>query len=314
MMNRVKLQDIRSGLEFMEDSIMLALVKRSRYPLNEGIYQPEGSSFFELYLAKREQLDNEMGRYDDRREHSFFPTDGHVVPVLRGHKRDLDPVKTNRNSDILKMYMQELRTFCQEGDDSAEYGTCAEADIDVLHEISRRVHLGEFVAEAKWQSDAKRLLPLLSAGETTRLTEALRDRGVERTVADRIREKAGTYGLNPDSLVRFYVDRIIPLTIEVEVEYLARNKGRNGADSAEPGYLFEERAKQRAQKFSAAYPQADMKLVDDVAVESVRADDAVVAGRITFDEYKEYCNALDVVLSRGQARGMILKVSGWTKS
>lgn len=312
MAQTMRLTEIRSSLEFMEDSIMLALLRRSRYPLNERIYTPKGveiagfeGSFVERYLLEREKTDNVMGRYTDRREHSFFPMEGDVVPLLRGQAQGLDPVRTNRNADILEMYVRELPTFCKPGEDRSEFGTSAEMDIDVLHEISKRVHLGEFVAEAKWRADVATLFPLVHAQDAARLTAALRDRAVEQKVSDRVRTKAEGYRLNPDAIVAFYVNHIIPLTINVEVEYLQRNKGRDAVDPAQAGVLFEKKVELRVAKLLEAHPYASHSLVQDVAVEAIKSDDAVIRGNITLDEHGKYNGILIQVLKRDEVKGKI---------
>lgn len=312
MAQAMRLLQIRSSLEFMEDEIMLALLRRSRHPLNKRIYTPGGvdipgfgGSFLEKYLLEREKTDNSMGRYTDRREHSFFPMEGDVVPVLRGQAQALDPIRTNRNADILETYVRELPTFCQPEDDRSRLGTAAERDIDVLHEISQRVHLGEFVAEAKWRDDVAILFPLVHAHDVTRLTEALRDRSVEQKVSDRVRTKAAGYKLNPDAIVDFYVNHIIPLTIDVEVEYLQRNKGRVAVDPAEAGVLFEKRVELGVARLLKAHPYASRSLVEDVAVEAIKSDDAVIRGNITLDEHEKYNGMLMQVLKRDEVRGKL---------
>ena len=59
----------------------------------------------------------------------------------------------NINPQILQAYLDHVvpRT-CSDGDD-AQHGSSALADIAVLQALSRRVHYGKFVAEAKAQKD-----------------------------------------------------------------------------------------------------------------------------------------------------------------
>ena len=42
--------------------------------------------------------------------------------------------------------------ICEDADDKREYGSTANCDLNALQAISKRIHYGKFVAEAKFQA------------------------------------------------------------------------------------------------------------------------------------------------------------------
>ena len=91
---------------------------------------------------------------------------------------------------------------------------------------------GKFVAEAKFQKEPERFAKLIKAEDRQGIDEAITNAAVEQKVLERLRLKAKTYGTDPDlaadgvskvnadAVVAMYKDWVIPLTKEVEVEYL----------------------------------------------------------------------------------------------
>jgi len=45
-----------------------------------------------------------------------------------------------------------LPMICEDADDKREYGSTANCDLNALQAISKRIHYGKFVAEAKFQA------------------------------------------------------------------------------------------------------------------------------------------------------------------
>lgn len=91
-------------------------------------------------------------RYTSPEEHSFFP--GHlpdpVLPPLR-YPRLLAPNTVDVNAHILSRYISEIvPAVCKPGDDE-QHGSSVLCDITALQAISKRIHLGKFVAETKFQ-------------------------------------------------------------------------------------------------------------------------------------------------------------------
>jgi chorismate mutase len=101
-----------------------------------------------------------------------------------------------------------------------------------LQALSRRIHFGKFVAESKFQTETERYTELIKKGDREGIGAAITNMAVEKKVLERLRLKARTYGTDPsiggegpgkinvDAVVTMYKDFVIPLTKEVEVEYL----------------------------------------------------------------------------------------------
>lgn len=93
-----------------------------------------------------------MRRYTSPEEHAFFP--GHlpdpVLPPLT-YPRLLAPNSVDVNPQVLSRYINEIvPALCKPGDDE-QHGSSALCDITALQAISKRIHLGKFVAETKFQ-------------------------------------------------------------------------------------------------------------------------------------------------------------------
>ncbi|KAJ1672458.1 chorismate mutase aro7, partial [Spiromyces aspiralis] len=145
-----------------------------------------------------------------------------------------------------------IPALCEPGDDS-NYGSTATRDIECLQALSRRIHYGKFVAESKFQDQKynSKYIELIKAGDRNGILETLTNKQVEQKLLDRLRLKVTVYGQDlskkdvdlhggvcsndsatkpkavPDNLrvdtslvVDLYEKYIIPLTKEVEVEYL----------------------------------------------------------------------------------------------
>jgi len=118
------------------------------------------------------------------------------------------------------------------GETEENYGSAATADINCLQALSRRIHFGKFVAESKFQTETERFTKLIKAGDREGIGAAITNEAVELKVLERLGLKARTYGTDPsigaeaptkinaDAVVKMYKNFVIPLTKEVEVEYL----------------------------------------------------------------------------------------------
>ena len=233
MKEAVSLPELRAKLVRMEDAIVLGLARRQEYRRNDAIYREGGikikgfsGSFLDYLLRGREELDRTAGRYDDPREIPFSEPGSRKRIVQRVmEKQEISPLRMNKNPEIMQSYIQMIKGLCREGDDG-EYGSSAIIDIGNLQEISSRVHLGAFVAEAKWRMDSS-LRGLIERGEKERLKEALRDRKIEEGILERVEGKGRRYGLAHGIASSLYAEGIIPLTIEVEVGYLIGKIGNS---------------------------------------------------------------------------------------
>ncbi|KAJ3758616.1 chorismate mutase [Lentinula raphanica] len=141
----------------------------------------------------------------------------------------------------------------EEYEDDGNYGSAATIDVEVLQAISKRVHYGKFVSESKFLENPAAFIPHILKPNRSKLDELITKPEVERKLLVRLRAKAATYaqdldldhfsnginngevkgngvnghGLNGnsakievDGVVDLYESYIIPLTKEVEVDYL----------------------------------------------------------------------------------------------
>lgn len=247
------LDGIRNDLIRQEETIIFGLIERSQYAHNKKVYTTGGfplfakqsgnHSFMEYFLLETEKLHAMCSRYQCPDENPFFP-DKLPVPVLApvSWPQVLAPNTVNVNSRIMTLYLEKVvpRVCGGEGTDDEQYGSTAVCDINVLQAISKRVHFGKFVAEAKFQAETEKYKKLIAARDSAGIMEALTNRVVEERLLRRVRHKAQTYGseiedegrcedatlkVEPDVIVEIYRDILIPLTKEVEVDYLLRRCG-----------------------------------------------------------------------------------------
>lgn len=99
--------------------------------------------------------------------------------------------------------------------------------------MSRRIHFGKFVAEAKFQSDIPLYTKLIKSKDVEGIMKNITNSAVEEKILERLTKKAEVYGVDPTNesgerritpeyLVKIYKEIVIPITKEVEVEYLLR--------------------------------------------------------------------------------------------
>ncbi|KAG0163171.1 chorismate mutase aro7 [Apophysomyces sp. BC1034] len=240
------LDKLRSTLVRLEDTIIFALIERAQFASNKCIYssgslQFQGAtgerSFLEYFLWETEKVHAKVRRYTSPDEYAFTsPLPEPILPSI-DYRQFLFPNDININDDIMKMYINSIVPFiCQEGDDN-NYGSSATKDIECLQALSRRIHYGKFIAESKFRSSPEEYTCLAQANDREGIYELLTNRDVEKKLLDRLRRKALVYGQTFDqekegtsahlripvqAVVDLYEKWVIPLTKEVEVQYLIR--------------------------------------------------------------------------------------------
>jgi len=175
-----------------------------------------------------------------------------VLPPL-SFPKILYPNKVNANPSILSFYTRSIvpritrratlslaakkRASGIIGDDEYEddgnYGSAATLDVEVLQAISKRVHYGKFVSESKFVDHPSVFIPHIQNPNRPALEALITKPEVEKRLLIRLRKKAETYALgfvaegeassakiDVDGVVDLYESYIIPLTKEVEVDYL----------------------------------------------------------------------------------------------
>lgn len=232
----------------LEDTITFHLIERVQFALNKTIYTPGALSIpnselslLDWYLREQEKLQSLIRRFESPDEYPFFP-DAVGKPILSplNYPKVLYQNDVNVNDQIRRFYVDKfLPAVCPDfgredrGEREENYGSTATCDIACLQALSRRIHFGKFVAESKFRSEEEKFTRLIKAEDREAIGEAITNKAVEKTVLNRLRLKAQTYGTDPadanggsgtkinvDAVVSMYEDFVIPLTKVVEVEYL----------------------------------------------------------------------------------------------
>ena len=191
-------------------------------------------------LKEQERFQSLVRRYQSPDEYPFFP-EALQTPILHPihYPQILHPNEVNVNEKLKRSYVSHiLPTACAEfgrperGEAEENFGSAATCDVNCLQALSRRIHFGKFVAESKFQQETERFVALIRAADRKGIGAAITDEKVEQKVLERLRLKAKTYGTDPsisvggpvkidaDAVVTMYKDYVIPLTKEVEIEYL----------------------------------------------------------------------------------------------
>ncbi|KAJ8750077.1 hypothetical protein K2173_013992 [Erythroxylum novogranatense] len=245
----LKLENIRRSLIRQEDSIIYSLLERSQYCYNADTYDPDAftmdgfhGSLVEFILKESEKLHALAGRYKSPDEHPFFPEDlpEPLLPPLQ-YPKVLHPIadSININKKVWDMYFRELiPRLVKEGNDG-NCGSAAVCDTICLQALSKRIHYGKFVAEAKFRACPDAYEAAIRAQDSDRLMDLLTYPEVEDAIKERVEVKTKTFGMEvtlpvegdgvapaykirPSLVEDLYGEWIMPLTKEVQVAYLLR--------------------------------------------------------------------------------------------
>ena len=210
---------------------------------NSNLQLPAHLSLCDYILSETERVHSLVRRYQSPDEYPFFPQ-ALQRPVLQALKYPhiLHDNHVNVNATIRDRYIREVlpeacRKFDRQdrGESQENYGSTAVCDVACLQALSRRIHFGKFVAESKFRKETQRFVALVKAEDRSGIDAAITDATVEKKVLERLRLKAKTYGTDPsmtgtihageekinvEAVVKMYAQVVIPLTKEVEVEYL----------------------------------------------------------------------------------------------
>ncbi|KAG7445753.1 chorismate mutase [Guyanagaster necrorhizus] len=217
-------------------------------------------SWLEWFLKETETFHAKARRYTSPDEYPFssdLPEP--IIPPL-SFPQILYPNKINVNPSILSFYTRTIvpritrhATLLlaatkrakgivgdEEYEDDGNYGSAATIDIEVLQAISKRVHYGKFVSESKFLQDPAAFIPHILKPNRSALEALITKPEVERKLLIRLQKKAETYAqdfasdgtqlpngpvsgaskIDVAGVVELYESFIIPLTKEVEVDYL----------------------------------------------------------------------------------------------
>uniref|UniRef100_A0A7N1A199 Chorismate mutase n=1 Tax=Kalanchoe fedtschenkoi TaxID=63787 RepID=A0A7N1A199_KALFE len=238
------LDAIRNSLIRKEDTVIFSLLERAKYCYNEDTYDPEAfhtdgfnGSLVEFMVFNTEMLHAQVGRYQSPDEHPFFPGNlpEPMLPPLH-YPLVLHPgaEKININNKVWNMYFKELLPRLVRPGDDGNCGSSAVCDTLCLQVLSKRIHYGKFVAEAKFRGSPKLYESAIESQDRKKLLELLTYVTVEEEIKKRVEAKARTYAqgvgddlcpvyrIRPSLVAHLYSDWIMPLTKEVQVEYLMR--------------------------------------------------------------------------------------------
>lgn len=275
----LQLCSFRQRLIRQEETIIFALIERAQFPLNKCVYAADdgiasvpskGVCLLDYMLREVESTHARVRRYTSPDERAFFPESSSVTPVLPclDLPMTIRPNMINVNAEIKRVYLEQvLPKITTTGEDSTTWGSSAVADIASLQALSKRIHYGKFIAEAKFQASPEAYTALIAAGDSEGIMSLLTDMPQEERVLNRVEKKASAYGQDPDSgenpeykvdpkVIRaLYKDIVMPLTKDVQVEYLLQRLTTNSVAALGPeASASHEVAKKRVLEFSASSP------------------------------------------------------------
>ncbi|KAF7346370.1 Chorismate mutase [Mycena sanguinolenta] len=265
----LSLDRIRGVLTRLEDTIIFSLIERAQFAQNPRIYQKGAfaeltalgfhGSWLEWFLKETETFHAKARRYTSPDEYPFTcDLPAPVLPPLK-YPKILHPNKINVNQSILSFYVRTIRAKGITGDDEFEddgnYGSAATIDVEVLQSISKRVHYGKFVSESKFQDNPAAFIPHIQERDRCALAGLITKPEVEKKLLQRLHKKAVTYAqdfapdgeimrdangnigitakIDVDGVVDLYESFIIPITKEVEVDYLLQRLDGLSAEDIE---------------------------------------------------------------------------------
>ncbi|XP_002512128.3 chorismate mutase 3, chloroplastic, partial [Ricinus communis] len=245
----LSLESIRHSLIRQEDSIIRSLLLRAQYCYNADTYDPDAfsmegfnGSLVEFIVRETEKLHARVGRYKSPDEHAYYPEHlpEPMLPPLR-YPQVLHPSagSININRKVWDGYFKDLLPELVKTGNDGNCGSAAVYDTMCLQALSRRIHYGKFVAEAKFREspavyeaaikkqDGKKLMELLTyefveAAVKKRVEMKAKIFGRDITIASQVDEAEPIYKVQPSLVVNLFGNWIMPLTKEVQVEYLLR--------------------------------------------------------------------------------------------
>ncbi|CAI0388347.1 unnamed protein product [Linum tenue] len=212
------LESVRLSLIRQEDSIIYNLLERSQYCYNADTYNPDvfsmndfHGSLVEYILKETEKLHAKVGRYKSPDEYPFFPNDlpEPLLPPMQ-YPKVLHKVaeSININDTVWNMYFKDLLPRLVKLGNDGNCGSSAVCDTICLQ-------------------DREGLMALLTYPEVEervkeRVELKARTFALEVTMKEGKVESETVYKIEPDLVADLYGRWIMPLTKEVQVEYLLR--------------------------------------------------------------------------------------------
>ncbi|XP_074276526.1 chorismate mutase 2-like [Silene latifolia] len=242
--DKLSLDSIRKTLIELEDTIVFSLIERAKFPLNSrahknGSFPGICGSLLDHLVRGIEVVQSQGGRYQSPEEVPFFPKD--LPPPLVNHGKSSQELpraasSVSVNKKIWEFYVNQFLPLLAPKGDDGNYALSTSSDLVCLQTLSRRIHFGKYVAEVKFRSDPQGYSAAIRAKDKDTLMKFLTDEKVEAMVKQRVAKKAMVFGqdvflsgasnntgkVDPALVYRLYNEWVIPLTKDVEVEYLLR--------------------------------------------------------------------------------------------
>lgn len=238
MTDLLDLNNIRGVLIRQEETIIFSLIERAQFALNNAIYQSDmmevpgfEGSFCDYMLYSTECVHAKARRYSSPDEYPFY--NNLPAPVIERMQIASPLINdgVNINDKIKDIYINTILPYVCENADDGHYGSSAVADVNCLQALSKRIHYGKFVAESKFRSDESGYRKLIDAGDNDGIMAKLTKKDVEEKLLKRVYKKACAYGqdpecdrqnfkVDPEFIRDVYEKWLIPLTKDVELEYL----------------------------------------------------------------------------------------------
>jgi len=242
----MEISEIRNLLRECENSIIFAMLERARWKSNRSAYiysdandntnhDVNDDSLFNRMLIGTELVHAKLGRYACPEEHPFteivvgdtFTNKIVLTNYKIGNYLDKRHSSINLNKTVLEEYFKTvLPKITEEGEDE-NLGSAVTADINLLQAISRRIHLGKLVAQAKYNSEKDWYRQPRSQIE---IYDKLTNQRVEDAILERLGKKLKNFtcdtsssllqlNFDIDVLKYIYRDFIIPTTKQVQISY-----------------------------------------------------------------------------------------------
>jgi chorismate mutase len=208
----INLANIRGSLIRQEDSIIFSLIERAQFHHNPPAYTCDPNcggivvpgfdgTLLEYVMRETEVLHGKVRRYTSPTERPFFPDaiPQIILPPL-GYPKVLHKAaeQININSVIWHMYFGELLPAIAAPGDDFNYGSAVTSDVLCLQALSKRIHYGVFVAEAKFLESPETFKPLIQQQDAEGILQLLTKPDVEAAVLKRVEAKATAFGQEID--------------------------------------------------------------------------------------------------------------------
>ncbi|XP_020578436.1 chorismate mutase 1, chloroplastic [Phalaenopsis equestris] len=243
------LESVRHSLVRQEDSIIFALLERAKYCYNADTYDRSmfsmngfHGSLIEYMVKETERLHAKVGRYKSPDEHPFFPeylSEPMLPPMQYPRVLHFAADSININKIVWQMYFDDLLPNMVKSGSDGNCGSSSVCDTICLQSLSKRIHYGKFVAEAKFQESPGKFHAAIKAQDREQILSLLTYELVETVVKRRVETKAKIFAqevtvssaerqdppqfkIRPGFVAELYDKWIMPLTKEVQVEYLLR--------------------------------------------------------------------------------------------